>query len=105
MAPQEDTCRCVSIELSAPGVSPESIERRFLVPIERRLMFVEGVRSITAIASEGSGRVEVQPEPTADAATVLVDVEEAVRHIEPCLPQAARTLVELIDDDSLTECG
>ena len=76
----------------------------FLVPLEHRLHLVEGVSSITAIATEGSARVRVQPEPTADAATLLAHVEEAVRHIKPCLPQRGRTLVELVDDDSI-ECG
>ena len=57
------------------------------------------------MATEGSGRVEIQLEATADGATVLVDVGEAVQRIAPYLPQEARTLVELLDDDSPTECG
>lgn len=105
MTAQDDTRHGVSVELSAPGVSPEGIERRFLLPTEHRLMFVEGVKSITAIAAAESGRIEVQLETTADTATVLAAVEEAVRYIEPSLPQAARTLVELFHDDSPTECG
>ena len=63
-------------------------------------MFVEGVTSITAVASEGSGRLEVHMEPFADPATVLANVEEAVRRITPLLPEKARALVQLVDKDA-----
>ena len=66
-------------------------------------MDVESVTSITAVAREGLGTLEVEVDPTADVAAVLADVEEAVRCVEADLPADARVLVELLDGDCETD--
>lgn len=95
-----DTCRrFVSIALSLPGICPQRLEQDFLIPLERRLMPLESVTTINALAWAGSGRVEVRMEPTSDVAVVLADVEAALRCVEADLPANARLRVELLDDD------
>ena len=71
------------------GISPEDSERLLVMPMERELRSVEGVRELTAYASEGSANLMVEFDAMFDLDEALVDVREAVDRAKPELPSTA----------------
>ncbi len=71
----------VSISMAYPGASPEEVEQGIVLPIEKELMGMEGIDSISAKAAEGSASVTVELEENADAGKALQDVRNAVSRI------------------------
>jgi len=71
------------------GISPEDSERLLVMPMERELRSVEGIRELTAYASEGSANLVVEFDATFDLNEALVDVREAVDRAKPELPSTA----------------
>ena len=47
----------VYVSVPLPGISPEDSERLLIKPIETKLRGLEGLKQITAIASEGHGGI------------------------------------------------
>ena len=71
------------------GISPEDSERLLVMPMERELRGVEGVRELTAYASEGSANLMVEFDAMFDLDEALVDLREAVDRAKPELPSTA----------------
>jgi len=71
------------------GISPEDAERLLVMPTEIELRKVEGVKEITAYASEGVANVMVEFDADYDLDQALVDVREAVDRSKPELPSTA----------------
>ena len=71
------------------GISPEDSERLLVMPMERELRSVEGVRELTAYASEGSANLMVEFDAMFDLDEALVDLREAVDRAKPELPSTA----------------
>ena len=71
------------------GISPEDSERLLAMPMERELRSVEGVRELTAYASEGSANLMVEFDAMFDLDEALVDLREAVDRAKPELPSTA----------------
>ncbi len=90
--------RAVTVAVEYPGAGPEEIERGLLMPIENAVREVDGVRRITSAAADGEGTVTVRLMNSADEATVLQAVKNAVDALSD-LPQAAeRPQVHLVSD-------
>ena len=71
------------------GISPEDAERLLIMPVERELRKVEGVKELTALASEGSASLLVEFDANHDLNQALTDVREAVDRAKPELPSSA----------------
>ncbi|NIP15734.1 MAG: AcrB/AcrD/AcrF family protein [Pseudomonadales bacterium] len=71
------------------GISPEDAERLLVMPMEIELRKVEGVKELTAYASEGSATILVEFDVSYDLDQALLDVREAVDRARPELPSTA----------------
>jgi multidrug efflux pump len=71
------------------GISPEDAERLLVMPMEIELRKVEGVKELTAYASEGSANILVEFDADYDLDQALLDVREAVDRAKPELPSTA----------------
>lgn len=71
----------VRISVGYPGASPEEIEEGVILPIEEALSGVDGIRKVTAVASENSGTVTVEARKGYDLQLLQNDVQNAVNRI------------------------
>jgi multidrug efflux pump len=83
------------------GISPEDSERLLIQPMEIELRKIEGVKELTAIASEGSASLFVEFEAESDLNQALLDVREAVDRGKAEIPSTAEEpfVQELNSDD------
>jgi hydrophobe/amphiphile efflux-1 (HAE1) family protein len=80
----------INVSASWEGAAPEVIENDVLQPLEEALVQVEGVKSLTSTARQGSGSVTVELNLNRDVDLALQDVNAKVQ-------QAARQLPRDID--------
>ncbi len=71
----------ISISVSYPGASPEEIEKSILLAIEKEISGQEGIKEITSVALEGSGRVTLELMKDADDQHVLQEIEQKIARI------------------------
>ena len=71
------------------GISPEDSERLLVMPMELELRKVEGLKELTAYASEGSATLLVEFDADYDLDQALLDVREAVDRAKVELPSTA----------------
>ncbi|WP_439102216.1 efflux RND transporter permease subunit [Congregibacter sp.] len=83
------------------GISPEDSERLLIQPMEIELRKIEGLKEISATASEGYATLFVEFEPSVDLNVALTDVREAVDRGKSEIPTTAEEPVvrELDVDD------
>lgn len=77
----------VNVSVSYPGAAPEDVETYIVKPIEQAVSGIAGVFSISAVAREGRGVVNIQLVEGADADKAAIDVERRVAAIRSRLPQ------------------
>ena len=71
----------IQISVQYPGATPEEIEESIVQRIEERIKAVEGVKEITANASENVGSVSAEITIDADVSRVLDDIKAEVDRI------------------------
>lgn len=71
----------VTVRVVYPGSSPEEIEQGIILAIEEPLRALDGVKEITATASEGLGLVTVELEEGADDQRVYQDIKQEIDRI------------------------
>ncbi len=71
------------------GIAPEDAERLLVMPMEIELRKVEGVKELSAYASEGLANLMVEFDADYDLDQALLDVREAVNRGKPKLPSTA----------------
>ncbi|MGO2131391.1 MAG: efflux RND transporter permease subunit [Halomonas sp.] len=79
----------VYVSLMLEGVSPEDAERLLVRPMEQELRSIEGLRQVTAQASEGHASVTLEFDPGFDPDKALTDVREKVDIAKVKLPDEA----------------
>jgi multidrug efflux pump len=79
----------IYVAMSLEGVSPEDAERLLVRPMEQELRSIEGVRKLTAQASEGRASVTLEFDAGFDADQALTDVRERVDIARSDLPSEA----------------
>ncbi|MEZ4697905.1 MAG: efflux RND transporter permease subunit [Rhodothermales bacterium] len=72
----------ISIRVVYPGATPEEIEESIVQKIEEAIEAVDGIRQITATASEGVGSVSAELRLGADVARVLDEIKAEVDQIQ-----------------------
>ncbi|MFT4874421.1 efflux RND transporter permease subunit [Congregibacter sp.] len=88
------------IGIAHEGISPEDSERLLIQPMEIELRKIEGLKEISATASEGFATIFVEFEPSIDLNVALVDVREAVDRGKSEIPTTAEEpIVRELDVD------
>jgi multidrug efflux pump len=77
----------VYVLMTHDGISPEDAERLLVRPMEQQLRRVEGLKEMTAIASEGSASVTLEFEAGIDIDQALADVREGADIAKADLPE------------------
>lgn len=86
--PQIDP-RLITVSVAYPGATPFEVEDSITSRVEETLIGIDGVKRITASASEGYGLVSVELEDFANADDVYNDVETNVNAISDFPPAEA----------------
>ncbi len=77
----------VYVLMTHDGISPEDAERLLVRPMEQQLRRVEGLKEMTAVASEGSASVTLEFEAGVDIDEALADVREGADIAKADLPE------------------
>ena len=77
----------IYVSMTHEGISPEDGERLLIRPMELELRSIEGVKEMTAVASEGHASVTLEFDAGFDADKALQDVREKVDLAKTELPQ------------------
>ena len=71
----------VSVRVPYPGASPEEVEQGIVLVVEEAIRGLEGVKEVTAVASEGFGMVMAELLEGADRQKAYQDVQQEVARI------------------------
>lgn len=80
------TIPIIYVSVSHQGISPSDAERLIVRPLEQELRSIEGVKEMTATASEGHASVVLEFNVGVDLAKAMADVRDAVDLAKPKLP-------------------
>ncbi|MGF1700149.1 efflux RND transporter permease subunit [Photobacterium makurazakiensis] len=80
------TIPIIYVSVSHQGISPDDAERLLVRPLEKELRSIEGVKEMTATASEGHASVVLEFNAGTDLNEALTDVREAVDIAKVKLP-------------------
>ncbi len=78
----------INITVPYPGASPEEVERGILLAMEDAINNVQGIKEVTATASEGSGRVTIETIEGENVQQIARDIKNEVDRISS-LPDEA----------------
>ncbi|PQJ39467.1 MFS transporter [Vibrio campbellii] len=81
------TIPIIYVSVGHQGISPTDAERLLVRPIEQELRSIEGVKEMTAVASEGHASVTLEFSVGVDLAEAMADVRDAVDLAKPKLPE------------------
>ncbi|SEG12152.1 efflux RND transporter permease subunit [Vibrio hangzhouensis] len=81
------TIPIIYVSVGHQGISPGDSERLLVRPLEKELRSIEGVKEMTATASEGHGSVTLEFNVGVDLTKAMADVRDAVDLAKPKLPQ------------------
>ncbi|TNI64427.1 hypothetical protein CF133_23015, partial [Aeromonas salmonicida] len=77
----------IYVSIVHDGISPEDAERMLIRPMETELRGLDGIKEMSATASEGHGSVLLEFEAGRDPAEALNDVRDRVSLAKAKLPQ------------------
>nr|WP_321444884.1 efflux RND transporter permease subunit [uncultured Cohaesibacter sp.] len=77
------------ISITQPGISPEDASRLLVKPMENKLRAIEGVKEMTAVASESHASIILEFDAGFDKETALADVRDKVDQGQAELPADA----------------
>lgn len=80
------TIPIIYVSVSHQGISPGDAERLIVRPLEQEMRSIEGVKEMTATASEGHASVVLEFNVGVDLAKAMADVRDAVDLAKPKLP-------------------
>ncbi|EOD78495.1 RND multidrug efflux transporter [Grimontia indica] len=80
------TIPVIYVSVSHEGISPEDAERLLVRPVEQELRSIEGIKEMTATATEGHASVTLEFNVGVDLNEAMADVREAVDLVKPRLP-------------------
>src|SRR5690606_21968470 len=68
----------IYVSMTMEGISPEDGERLLIRPMEQELASIEGIKEMTATASQGQASVTLEFHAGFDSDSALADVREKV---------------------------
>lgn len=93
--PEFDLDRVV-VQVAYPGSSPEEVEQGIILAIEEGIRGLDGIKEMTATASEGMGMVSAELEEGADDQRIYQDIKQEVDRIITFPLDAERPEVSLV---------
>jgi len=87
----------VNVSVPYPGASPEEVERAVIKVVEENVRGIDGVKTVTSVAQEGAGAINVELELDAQSDRVLNDVKAAVDRITSFPADVERPIVSLAE--------
>ncbi|MDD9891911.1 MAG: efflux RND transporter permease subunit, partial [Gammaproteobacteria bacterium] len=91
----------IYVSASHDGISPEDAERLIVKPLEKHLKTIDGVKEITAVASQGHASVTLEFTAGFDSDQALDDVRDGVDKAKADLPDA--THEPTVHEENLAE--
>lgn len=85
----------VTVQVTYSGASPEEVEQGILLVVEEAIQSVEGVKEISATASEGSGQVVAELLDDADRQKTLQEIKQEIDRITTFPDEAEEPVVSL----------
>ena len=85
----------VDIKMSYRGGSPKDVEEHIVMPIERVLKDVQGIKQIRARASRGSANFDITPEKGVDLDELKDEVEARVNQINTFPGETERPRIQI----------
>jgi len=92
------TLDSVEVSVEYPGASPAEVEESILLAIETEIRDITAIRKVSATASEGNGRIQIELTEGSDANIVLQDIKIAIDRIQTFPNDAERPEVSLAED-------
>ena len=89
----------VTVRVSYPGASPETMDAEVISLIEGAVARVSGIKNIRSASEENSGRMYVEFRPGTNLDTAAADVREAVNRVTRRLPERIEQIVVVKADD------
>nr|CRH05557.1 Conserved membrane protein of unknown function. Putative acriflavin resistance protein. Putative cation/multidrug efflux pump, Acr family [Candidatus Magnetococcus massalia] len=86
----------VSIAIPYPGASPAEVEQGILLAVEEAVRGIDGIKSVTSVADEGSGSLTVELLKDADGDKVLSEVQNEVGRITTLPEEAEKPVIKLV---------
>ena len=77
----------LNIQVGYEGAAPEIVEHDVVEPIEEALVQVEGIKSLTSTARQGSGNITLELDVNRDVDAALQEVQTRVAQIQNQLPR------------------
>lgn len=87
----------ISVSVLYRGASPAEVEQGIILSIEDEVRGLDGVKEVTAVATESRGVVTIELLSGADAGKALQDVKNAVDSILSFPEEAERPVVSLVE--------
>ena len=72
----------VTVRVPYPGASPEEVEQGIVLVVEEAIRGLEGVKEVTAVASEGFGQVTAELLESADRQKAYQDIQQAIARVD-----------------------
>jgi HAE1 family hydrophobic/amphiphilic exporter-1 len=82
----------LSVVLSWPGASPETIEAYATSPIEGAIQQIRGVEELISTSREGSALIEVRFNGDTRMDVTRIELAERIANLKPTLPAGVRTI-------------
>ena len=79
----------IYVSMGYEGISPEDAERLLVRPMEKELKSIEGIKEMSAVASEGHASVTLEFDAGFDGDAALQDVREKVDRAKSKLPEGS----------------
>ena len=86
----------VTVSVAYPGAGPEEVEEGILLKIEDSLTGIDGIKEITATATEGQGTVSAEIRTDEDVDRVLQDIKSEVDRIDTFPEDAEKPVVSKV---------
>src|SRR6056297_452738 len=80
----------IAVSVAYPGATPAEVADAILTPVEEELQGLEGVRELSATATQGTGTITAELYGSADVRAVKDDIETRIARIAT-FPDAARS--------------
>ena len=86
----------VTVRVPYPGSSPEEVERGIVLSVEEAIRGLDGIKEVTAIASEGAGMVTAELLEGADQQRIYQDIKQEIDRITTFPEDAEKPEVSLV---------
>ena len=85
----------VRVSVAYSGASPEEVEQGILLVVEEAIQSIEGIKEVTAKASEGSGTVSAELMEGEDGQKILQEIKQEIDRISTFPDDAEQPVVSL----------